>query len=52
METELAEKGLPEGSVAAPVAGYVYFPIARKKGTPLRLSYAVNGQRVVLKLPQ
>ena len=52
METELAEKGLPEGSASAPVAGYVYFPIARKKGTPLHLSYTVNGQKVELKLPQ
>jgi hypothetical protein len=52
METELAEKGLPEGSVAAPVAGYIYFPITRKKGTNLQLSYTVNGQKVVLQLPR
>jgi hypothetical protein len=52
METELAEKGLPEGSATAPVAGYVYFPISRKKGTTLQLSYTVSGQKVVLKLPQ
>lgn len=52
METELSEKGLPEGSAAAPVAGYVYFPITRKKGTALQLSYAVNGQKIVLRLSQ
>lgn len=52
METELSEKGLPEGSASAPVAGYVYFPMTRKKGTSLQLSYMVNGQKVVLKLPQ
>jgi hypothetical protein len=52
METELSEKGLPEGSAAAPVAGYAYFPIARRKGAALQLSYMVNGQKVVLKLPQ
>jgi len=52
METELAEKGLPEGSASAPVAGYVYFPLTRKKGTQLQLSYTANGQKVVLKLPQ
>lgn len=52
METELAEKGLPEGATSAPVAGYVYFPITRKKGTNLQLSYTVNGQKVVLRLPQ
>lgn len=52
METELAEKGLPEGSASAPVAGYVYFPLTRKKGSQLQLSYTVNGQKVVLKLPQ
>jgi hypothetical protein len=52
METELSEEGLPEGSTSAPVAGYVYFPITPKKGTSLQLSYLVNGQRVVLKLPR
>jgi len=52
METELSEKGLPEGSASVPVAGYVYFPITRKKGATLQLSYTVNGRKVVLKLPQ
>ena len=52
METELSEKGLPEGSASAPVAGYVYFPIARKKGASLQLSYIVHGQKVILRLPQ
>ncbi len=31
MEAELSEKGLPEGIVSAPVAGYIYFPISAKK---------------------
>jgi hypothetical protein len=52
METELSEKGLPEGEASGPVAGYVYFPIARKKGTPLQLDYTLNGEKVVLRLPQ
>ena len=30
LETELEEKGLPEGAVATPVAGYLYFPLAKK----------------------
>lgn len=52
METELGEKGLPEGSASAPVAGYVYFPLAsRKKGTPLQMEYMLNGNKVVLNLP-
>ena len=31
METELSEKGLPEGTASAPVAGHLYFPISKKK---------------------
>jgi len=52
METELSEKGLPEGDTAAPVAGYVFFPMARKKGSALQLVYVINGEKVVLTLPQ
>ena len=53
MEMELSEKGLPEGSATAPVAGYVYFPIrSAKKKANYELSYTLNGNRVVLSLPQ
>jgi hypothetical protein len=52
METELSEKGLPEGAASAPVAGYVYFPMARKKSQTLTLEYSVNGEKVQLRLPQ
>ncbi|MBZ5658245.1 MAG: hypothetical protein LAO56_23535 [Acidobacteriia bacterium] len=53
MEIELSEKGLPEGSVSTPVSGYVYFPLAsRKKGAPLQMEYILNGNKVVLNLPQ
>ena len=52
METELTEKGLPEGSASAPVSGYVYFPVARKKNQTLTLEYTVNGEKVQLRLPQ
>jgi hypothetical protein len=53
METELSEKGLPEGSVSAPVAGFVYFPLAsRKKNATLQLEYKVNGENVSLTLPR
>jgi len=52
METELSEKGLPEGTVSAPVSGYVYFPIARKKNASLQLEYVLNGNKVVVALPQ
>jgi hypothetical protein len=51
METELSEKGLPEGSSAAPVAGYVYFPCpSPKKKANYQLSYVLNGTKVVLLL--
>ena len=52
MEAELSEKGLPEGTASAPVAGYVYFPVARKKNATMSLEYFLHGEKVVLKLPQ
>jgi hypothetical protein len=52
METELSEKGLPEGASSAPVAGYIYFPIERKKNSTMTLEYTVNGEKAVFKLPQ
>jgi len=51
METELSEKGLPEGVTSAPVSGYVYFPVARKKNAHLELQYKLNGSTVVISLP-
>ena len=52
METELSEKGLPEGSASAPIAGYIYFPLtSKKKNTTLKLEYKVNGETVSLALP-
>jgi len=53
METELSEKGLPEGDASAPVSGYLYFPLsAKKKGTALQLKYILGDQPVVFTLPQ
>lgn len=51
METELTEKGLPEGTVTGPVAGYVYFQLSPKgKNTKYQLQYTVNGEPVNLVL--
>jgi len=52
METELSEKGLPEGAASAPVSGYVYFPVTRKKNAAFTLEYTLRGEKVQLKLPQ
>jgi hypothetical protein len=52
MELELSEKGLPEGSTAAPVSGYVYFPSSRKKNVTYRLEYVLHGEKIVLPLSQ
>jgi hypothetical protein len=52
METELMEKGLPEGTASVPVSGYVYFQVARKKNQTFTLEYTVNGEKVQLRLPQ
>jgi len=52
METELSQKGLPEGKTAAPVAGYLYFSIHnRKKDAKYQLEYNFNGEKLVLLLP-
>jgi len=51
MSTELSEKGLPEGTASAPVAGYLYFSLTKKKNTPLQLDCVLNGNRVSLTLP-
>jgi len=50
METELAEKGLPEGQASAAVAGYVYFPIKRK-GASYQLECTLNGKKLTLTIP-
>lgn len=51
METELSEKGLPEGAVTTPVAGCVYFQLSPKgKNTKYQLQYTVNGKQMTLAL--
>jgi hypothetical protein len=50
METELSEKGLPEGNAAVPVAGYLYFPLARNKQAVYQLQYVLKGQKILLTL--
>ena len=52
MESELSERGLPEGDVSAPVSGYLYFPLSsKKKGTALQLKYILGDQSLVFTLP-
>jgi hypothetical protein len=51
MEAELSEKGLPEGTAAGPVAGYVYFPVSSKKKSDMQLEYRLGEEKVVLALP-
>jgi hypothetical protein len=55
VEEKVAEKALPEGTVSAAVAGYLYFPRSlinkKKKNTTLQLQYALKDQTVVLVLP-
>lgn len=48
METELTEKGLPEGHASSPVAGYVYFPVSSKKKADYQLEYVFDGKKLVL----
>lgn len=55
MELELGEKGLPEGTASAPVAGYLYFTLPsgkeKDKKAAHQLEYTLNGEKVVLQLP-
>lgn len=53
METELTEKGMPEGEITGPVAGYLYFPIpsAKKKYTVASLEYLGDNATVDLVFP-
>jgi hypothetical protein len=52
METELSQKGLPQGKTLAPVSGYLYFSIHnRKKDAKYQLEYNFNGEKLVLPLP-
>jgi len=54
MESELGEKGLPEGAASTPVSGYLYFPISGKKPcTDCQLEYSpAGGAKVVIALAQ
>jgi hypothetical protein len=52
METELSEKGLPEGTASAPVAGHLYFPISKKKNVKYQIEYTVDGQKMIVPLPE
>jgi hypothetical protein len=52
MKAEFKEKGLVEGSASLPVAGYLYFPIPKKKkDAKLALEYTINEEKVTLPLP-
>jgi hypothetical protein len=52
METELTEKGLPEGTFSIPTSGYLYFAITKKKkDAKLLLEYTLNGSKIALPLP-
>ena len=50
METELREKGLPEGEGAKPVAGYLYFQVPKGKNAKYELQYKLNGNTVLMNL--
>jgi hypothetical protein len=52
METELSEKGLPEGTASAPVSGYLYFSFSdtKTRKSARRLEYTVNGEKTILNL--
>lgn len=45
MELELTEKGLPEGEVSRPTAGYLYFPLADAKASS-KVAYELQYQPV------
>ena len=48
METELTEKGLPEGAASSPVAGYIYFPVSPTKKADYQVEYVSDGKILIL----
>jgi hypothetical protein len=50
METDLSEKGLPQGSASSSVAGYLYFCLPRSKKASYQLEYVIHGQKMLLNL--
>ena len=51
MERKLTDKGLPEGTVSSPVAGYLFFPFPdKKKVSPYDLECRLGGVKLVLAL--
>jgi hypothetical protein len=48
METELSDKGLPEGTTPKAVAGYVYFPVSPKKKGDYQLEYISSDTKIAL----
>ncbi len=51
MQAELEDKGLPEGQVNRPVAGYLYFPIGKKKASPQSLEYYGQSGKLLIPFP-
>lgn len=55
MELELSEKALPQQKVAAPVAGYLYFPVAepgkRKASESHELEYLGGKSKLSMRIP-
>jgi hypothetical protein len=52
MKTELQDKILPEGSLAKPAAGYLYFPVTGEKQGAYELEYRAGDAKLVLALPR
>jgi hypothetical protein len=50
IQAELTQKGLPAINAWEPVAGYLYFPIAKKPKGGFELVYTVNEKKIVLRL--
>ena len=51
-DSELAQKGLPEGNAASPVSGYLYFEVSSSKDKKAnqQLEYWLNAEKIVLQL--
>ncbi|MBZ5534325.1 MAG: hypothetical protein LAO31_00090 [Acidobacteriia bacterium] len=51
MESELTDKGLHEGEISEPVAGYLYFPVTGKKSkASYQLEFTFDGKKILLNL--
>jgi len=50
MEPELEDRALQEGATSKPTAGYLYFPVGKKKASRYELVYQADNADVKMEI--